>query len=125
VCVNSTIDINFDTGVDVNGQSSGDLVFRGSAGFEVHFTDDGSSGSHGSADGVRISNQNDGNIFVGSSNNLVLGANDAMSGAETKPTTTVPASLRASTRAPGLSALTTPITMGPSRRCSRSTRRVR
>lgn len=75
-----TIDFNVDSGnnTDIFGNSSGDLYFTGSDGFQVIFTDDNSSGgSGGNANGVRISNQNFGNIKVGDSNDFVLGANNS------------------------------------------------
>lgn len=75
-----TIDFNVDSGqsTDINGNSSGDLFFTGSDGFQVIFTDDNSSGSSGgNANGVRITNQNFGNIKVGNPNDFVLGANNS------------------------------------------------
>ena len=71
----SLIDLDFNSGVDSFGDSQGDLVFNGLNGFQVTFTDDNSSGSFGgNADGVHITNLNAGNIKVGSSTDLVLGA---------------------------------------------------
>lgn len=68
------ISINFNTGFDSHGVSSGLLHFNGTNGFEVYFTDDDSNGGYGgNANGVHISNQNYGNAKVGTSD-LVLGA---------------------------------------------------
>jgi hypothetical protein len=74
------IDLNFNSGTDAQGQSQGNLVFKGADGFQVSFTDDDSNGSKGgNADGVHITNQNYGNKKVGSSD-LVLGANNSSTG---------------------------------------------
>jgi hypothetical protein len=75
------IDIDFNPGsgqnFDFYGNSSGDLFFTGTDGFQVIFTDDNSNGAAGGdANGVRITNQNHGNIKVGSSTDFVLGANN-------------------------------------------------
>lgn len=70
-----TIDINFNTGVDIHGKSQGILEFHGDGGFVVYFTDDESNGSFGGqAQGVHITNTNYGNIKVGSTTDKVLGA---------------------------------------------------
>lgn len=70
----TTIDIDFNAGVDSFGNSQGDLRFTGTDGFQVIFTDDNSNGAQGGdADGVHITNTNFGNIKVGT-NDLVLGA---------------------------------------------------
>lgn len=68
------IELNFNDGKDSFGRSHGDLIFKGSSGFSVLFTDDNSNGGSGAnANGVHISNQNYGNKKVGSKD-LVLGA---------------------------------------------------
>lgn len=66
--------LDFDSGVDDFGSSSGDLRFTGPGGFEVLFTDDNSAGTS-PAYGVHITNTNPGNIQVGTSD-LVLGTLD-------------------------------------------------
>lgn len=71
----SLINLDFNSPVDSAGNSQGDLVFEGLNGFQVTFTDDESSGTHGgNASGVHITNRNYGNIKVGSQTDLVLGA---------------------------------------------------
>ena len=82
----STIDIDFNTGVDDFGESQGTLRFTGKNGFVVYFTSDKSNGNHGGlARGVHITNKNYGNCHASnncayapsSSSNLVLGALNA------------------------------------------------
>ena len=61
------LDLNFNSGVDDFGNSTGSLVFGGAGTFLVTFADDDSAGtSGGDADGVHITNANYGNIKVGS-----------------------------------------------------------
>ncbi len=76
-CQAATLTLDFNSGVDSVGSSAGVLVFNGPGGFSLTLDDDGSSAS---GSGVRITNQNPGNIKVGSSD-LVVGALDT-------PTTT-------------------------------------
>ena len=67
--------LDFNSGVDSQAHSQGNLVFNGNGGFQVTFTDDGSNGTFGGrANGVHITNINYGNIKVGSSTDFVLGA---------------------------------------------------
>ena len=74
------IRLNFDNKRDSFGRVHGDLIFKGTAGFSVLFTDDASNGRFGGdANGVHISNQNYGNKKV-KSNDLVLGALNQASG---------------------------------------------
>lgn len=69
------ITIDFNSGVDIFGNSQGDLYFTGTDGFQVIFTDDNSNGPFGGdANGVHITNQNHGNIKVGSTTDFVLAA---------------------------------------------------
>lgn len=69
----AVLNLNFNSGL--SNSSGGDLVFQGTDGFEVTFTDDNSSGSiGGNANGVHITNINAGNIKVGHSTDFVLGA---------------------------------------------------
>ena len=70
-----TIDIDFNDGVDSDGNSNGILRFEGQGGFQVFFTDDGSKPDAG---GVEITNTNPGNIKVGSTTDFVLGAVDSL-----------------------------------------------
>jgi hypothetical protein len=72
------IQIDFDAGVDSFGAASGELVFAGPAGLTVTFTDDGS----GDAGGVRITDEDPGNVQDGSGD-LVLGSLNAPSAAFT------------------------------------------
>ncbi len=59
----TSLDLNFNSGIDSNGNSQGNLVFDGPNGFQVVFTDDGSNGVWGGkANGVHITNLNYGNI---------------------------------------------------------------
>ena len=75
IYASNIINIDFNSGVDSYGNSTGVLHFIGTNGFNVYFTDDDSNGSYGGdANGVHITNQNAGNIKVGSSTDLVLGA---------------------------------------------------
>ena len=68
------INIDFNSGVDSDGNSEGNLHFEGTNGFHVIFTDDNSNGSSGGdANGVHITNYNYGNIKVGQ-DDYVLGA---------------------------------------------------
>ena len=70
-----TLDLDFNSGLDDIGNSTGNLLFNGPGGFQVTFTDDESSGgTGGNANGVHINNINHGNIKVGSSTDFVLGA---------------------------------------------------
>ena len=73
--------LDFNSGVDHEGRSQGDLVFVGDGGLVIVFVDDDSSGSYGGdADGVHISNLDYGNDKDGS-DDLVLGAyNSAVGG---------------------------------------------
>lgn len=74
------LDLDFNSGVDQNGNAEGDLVFTGPGGFEVLFTDDDSDGAFGGdANGVHITNLNHGNIKVGL-DDLVLGALNSFTG---------------------------------------------
>ena len=68
-----SLSLDFNSGFDDDGNSQGDLVFRGANGFEVVLTDDGSSGQGGQADGVHITNKDWGNIKVGTQD-YVIGA---------------------------------------------------
>ncbi len=77
----NTIDIDFNSGIDSDGNSQGVLHYTGVDGFEVWFTDDNSNGTFGGdADGVHITNINYGNIKVGSSTDFVLGAYNNFNG---------------------------------------------
>ncbi|MHC4696266.1 MAG: CARDB domain-containing protein, partial [Planctomycetota bacterium] len=68
------IDLDFNSGIDDLGSSQGDLFFDSGCGdFSVTFTDDGSTGNHGEADGVHISDIGYGNVKAGTGD-LVLGA---------------------------------------------------
>ena len=58
----STIDVNFNSGVDDFGNNKGSLRFTGKQGFVVYFTDDDSTGEQ--ADGVEITNQQAGNCHA-------------------------------------------------------------
>jgi ficolin len=58
----STIDIDFNSGVDDFGNNKGSLRFTGKQGFVVYFTDDDSTGKQ--ADGVEITNQQAGNCHA-------------------------------------------------------------
>ncbi len=70
----TSLDLNFNSEIDSNGNSQGNLVFNGPNGFQVVFTDDGSNGVWGGkANGVHITNLGAGNIKVGTTD-LVLGA---------------------------------------------------
>jgi len=76
------IDIDFNSGTDSFVISQGTLIFNGENGFQVSFTDDESAGSYGgNADGVHITNENYGNIKVGTSD-LVLGAFNTYNGSQ-------------------------------------------
>ena len=81
----STIDIDFNSGVDDFGSSKGTLRFTGKQGFVVYFTDDNSDGGRGNADGVEITSQQYGNCHAAGNCNaaqasksggFVLGANN-------------------------------------------------
>lgn len=77
----TVFDIDFNTGEDSRGNSQGELIFDGPKGFQITFTDDGSNGSFGGdANGVHITNENYGNIKVGSSTDKVLGAYNSYAG---------------------------------------------
>ena len=68
------IRLNFNDGRDSFGRSHGELIFKGSNGFTVLFTDDDSNGNRGNmAKGAHISNLNYGNKKV-NTKDLVLGA---------------------------------------------------
>ena len=80
----STIDIDFNKGVDDFGNSKGTLRFTGKQGFVVYFTDDNSNG-RSDADGVEITNMQYGNCHkagncnanqASKSGGFVLGANN-------------------------------------------------
>jgi hypothetical protein len=74
------ISIDFNEGVDHNGNSDGELVFRGLGNFEVVLRDDDSNGSFGGdANNVHINNICYGNQKEGS-DDLVLGAFNAADG---------------------------------------------
>ena len=80
VYAKTLIDIDFNDGFDNFENSQGTLVFNGTGGLQVSFTDDNSSGAGaGNADGVHITNQNYGNIKVGS-DDLVIGAYNSYNG---------------------------------------------
>jgi hypothetical protein len=79
----STIDIDFNKGVDDFGNAQGTLRFTGKQGFVVYFTDDDSTGNQ--ANGVEITNQQSGNCHkagncnanqASKSGGFVLGSNN-------------------------------------------------
>ena len=74
--------LDFNSGKDSLGHSQGNLVFNGTSGFQVTFTDDGSNGPFGGkANGVQITNLNYGNIKVGNATDFVLSAFNNFDGA--------------------------------------------
>jgi hypothetical protein len=76
-----TFRLDFNSGVDDQGASSGELVFQSEGGLTVRFTDDGSEGNQGGqADGVHITDKGYGNRKVGTTD-LVMGANNIWSNA--------------------------------------------
>ncbi len=76
-----TVLLDFNSQQDDLSQSHGDLVFIGPKGFQITFTDDESNGtSGGNAAGVHLTNDNFGNIKVGSQNDFVLGAFNTTTG---------------------------------------------
>lgn len=80
----AVLDIDFNSGL--SNESGGELTYNGSGGFQVTFTDDGSSGTWGGeANGVHITNRNNGNIKYGSETDFVLGAFNSLDGAEWGP----------------------------------------
>jgi len=76
VCYSSElIRINFNSGHDSENKSEGDLIFYGTDGFKVIFSDDNSDGEYGGdANGVHITNKDTGNIKLGLTDDFVLGA---------------------------------------------------
>jgi len=76
VCYSSElIRIDFNSGLDSENKSEGNLIFYGLEGFQVIFTDDNSDGDHGgNANGVHITNKDTGNIKLGLTDDFVLGA---------------------------------------------------
>ena len=80
VYAKNLIDIDFNNGLDSFENSQGTLIFNGVEGLQVSFTDDDSNSTvAGNANGVHITNQNYGNIKVGS-DDLVLGAYNSYNG---------------------------------------------
>lgn len=93
VLAGGTLALDFNSPVDDQGNSNGDLIFNGPNGFQVTFTDDDSNGpSGGDAAGVHITNENFGNVKVGDQNDFVIGAFNTTTGGNSFHTSGIVAS---------------------------------